>query len=698
MTELLRPYVPSLVIDWLRDTPDTEHRRVEGSFVFADISGFTKLTERLARRGKVGVEEMGDLLNTTFESLLIPAYEYGGALVKWGGDAVLILFQDEGHAVRASRAAVEMQRVIRRCGKLRTSAGIVTLKMSVGIHSGALDFFLVGSGHRELVVAGPAATEVAHMEKVADAGEIVVSAATAALLDPTHLGATKATGRLVAGIPAAAPRPRTTPDPRPLPDLRLAIPAALRDHLEGGLTENEHRRVATGFVLFSGIDGVLARGGPDDLATEVARVVDAASDAAERFGVTLLGTDIAVDGGKVIVAAGAPRNHGQSEDRLLAALRAVVSTETALTLRAGATTGGVFTGDFGPPYRRTYSVVGDTVNLAARLMEHAQPGQLVVTRTTAQHCRTPFDLEPLPGFRVKGKTEVIDAVVVGEPSRAVVIRPAEAFPFLGREREVVAITEALCRAREGTGRVVEIVAEAGLGKSRLVEEAFDAVQVARRLQVACDLYESSTPYAPMQRFLRGLLVLDPDAAPEEAANRLRDVVASACPHLLPWLPLLGTVAGIAVDPTPQVDALAEKFRRARLGQAVVELVSSLASEPSVFVFEDAHHMDDASVDLLHLLTDVLPMRPWLLVVTRRPTASGMVAKDGEHLDSLWLTPLADDTCDELLEVVADELALPANELARIRENSGATHCSSGSYWRLEPRWTVSTRCHTRSRA
>src|SRR4051812_10168622 len=148
MTELLRPYVPSLVIDWLRDTPGTTHRRVEGAFVFADISGFTNLTERLAQRGKVGAEEMGDLLNDTFESLLIPAYEYGGALVKWGGDAVLLLFQDEGHVDRAARAAHEMQRVIKRVGKLRTSAGTVTLRMSVGVHSGSLDFFLVGAGHR----------------------------------------------------------------------------------------------------------------------------------------------------------------------------------------------------------------------------------------------------------------------------------------------------------------------------------------------------------------------------------------------------------------------------------------------------------------------------------------------------------------------------------------------------------------------
>src|SRR3954451_24658550 len=239
MTELLRPYVPSLVIDWLRDTPGATHRRVEGSFVFADISGFTSLTERLARRGKVGAEEMGDLLNATFETLLIPAYEYGGALVKWGGDAVLLLFQDDGHVPRAVRAATEMQRVIKRVGRLRTSSGVVTLGMSVGVHCGALDFFLVGSAHHELVVVGPDATEVAQMEKVAESGDIVVSRAAARRLDGDILGTARLGGRLVSRTPAVAQRPRNTPDPKAAPDLLPAIPAALREHLSSGITDQE---------------------------------------------------------------------------------------------------------------------------------------------------------------------------------------------------------------------------------------------------------------------------------------------------------------------------------------------------------------------------------------------------------------------------------------------------------------------------
>src|SRR6478752_8821657 len=93
-----RPYLPRLLVNWVRHTPEDLHRTVDGTLVFVDISGFTKLTERLARSGKVGAEELSDALDATFGTLLGVAYEDGAGLVKWGGDAVLLLFDGPEHA------------------------------------------------------------------------------------------------------------------------------------------------------------------------------------------------------------------------------------------------------------------------------------------------------------------------------------------------------------------------------------------------------------------------------------------------------------------------------------------------------------------------------------------------------------------------------------------------------------------------
>src|SRR5207237_1113079 len=140
----LQPFVPRLAVDWVRTTPASSWREVPGTLTFVDISGFTAMTERLARKGKVGAEEMNDVLNAIFTELLSVAYRDGAGLVKWGGDAVLLLYEGPDHAARACRAAMLMQRTIRSVGHVRTSAGNARLRMSVGIHSGTFNFSLVG--------------------------------------------------------------------------------------------------------------------------------------------------------------------------------------------------------------------------------------------------------------------------------------------------------------------------------------------------------------------------------------------------------------------------------------------------------------------------------------------------------------------------------------------------------------------------
>src|ERR687884_1603454 len=86
----LEPYVPRLLIEWLRDHPDQRHLVVDGTLAFVDISGFTRLAERLGRAGRAGPEELSDILDTTFGALLEAARAHGADLVKWGGDAVLL--------------------------------------------------------------------------------------------------------------------------------------------------------------------------------------------------------------------------------------------------------------------------------------------------------------------------------------------------------------------------------------------------------------------------------------------------------------------------------------------------------------------------------------------------------------------------------------------------------------------------------
>ena len=138
------------------------------------------MSERLARHGKVGAEEVTDAIGTCFEALLEIAYQAGGGLLKFGGDALLLLFTGTGHAERAAGSALGMQTRLADVGRLDTSSGRVVLRMSAGVHTGSFQCFLVGESHRELLLTGAAVSTLTDMEGGATAGQVVVSRATAA--------------------------------------------------------------------------------------------------------------------------------------------------------------------------------------------------------------------------------------------------------------------------------------------------------------------------------------------------------------------------------------------------------------------------------------------------------------------------------------------------------------------------------------
>ena len=346
-----------------------------GTAAFVDISGFTKLSERLARKGREGAEQITEAIGGSFESILEVAYAHGGSLLKFGGDALLLWFEGDGHVERACHATPLMRRVLRTVGRIEVPGAKVTLRMSQGVHSGEFHFFAVGTSHVELLPAGPGWSRLVAMEHAAEAGEILLSTETAALLPARCLGDAKGPGVLLKREPAGhAPKMPLQPrPPMPFGTLARCLSPAIRAHvLEGGGT-SEHRPVTIAFIQFKGIDALIERGGPDAAADALHRLVSAVEAATEERDVAFLASDVDADGGKLILTSGAPKVTGDDEERMLLALRKIADTELPIPIRIGVNRGSVFAGDIGPAYRRTYTVMGDAVNLSARLMAKADP-------------------------------------------------------------------------------------------------------------------------------------------------------------------------------------------------------------------------------------------------------------------------------------------------------------------------------------
>jgi len=632
----LAPYVSGLAIDWLQSMPATPHRRITGSLAFVDISGFTSLTERLAAHGKVGAEEMSDLLNATFATLLASAYSYGALLVKWGGDAVLLLFEGPEHALLACRAADEMRRTMRQVGRLRTSAGVVQLRMSVGISSGEFDFFLVGERHRELLVTGPASTETAHMEQVATAGEIVISRATAALMPAHHVGAGKGDGHLLRGTPAVDGRCRYWPPPAEATDLGLFLDPAIRDHLRMEVGDSEHRHVAVGFVEVSRVDDLLSRQGPGAVASALHELIVRVQRACERHRVTFWETDISADGFKVMLVAGAPRGSGHDEEGMLrAAAATVLGYDGPLGVRVGVNCGRVFSGAFGPAFRRTWSVKGDAVNLAARVMGKAGPGELLATLTLLDRAGCDVAATPLAPFPVKGKQHLVHASAVTQV-RGGRVRMSEQ-TIVGRDPELASLRADMTAALAGAGRAVAVSGEPGIGKTALVDHVVRELPAATSvLRAAGDDYEQATPYFVAGQIGRAALRLPADAPDDKVVAALHRV-ADGNPRLQPWLPLLAMPFGIRVADTERTASVQDEFRARRAAALFAELLETVTPGPTVLLVDDLPLTDEASLEVIRRIVQRSGSRPWLVLLVGRALPAG-VGQD--VVDELRLGPVS----------------------------------------------------------
>src|SRR5271165_3878823 len=225
-------YLPRPAVEWDLDSPGRLWRELDASLCFVDISGFTALSERLARRGRVGTAQLTVVLNHAFSRMLAIAAEQGGSLLKFGGDALLLLFPGGDHQLCAVRSAVAMRAALRDAQRDELSAGRLNLRMSVGVHSGTVNLFMVGASHRELLICGPAASTTVKMEQTAEAGEIVVSEATANAIPRSLLGDAKGAGFLIRALRVVTEGPGPLPvTPVSREAVAMCLPVGLRTRL-----------------------------------------------------------------------------------------------------------------------------------------------------------------------------------------------------------------------------------------------------------------------------------------------------------------------------------------------------------------------------------------------------------------------------------------------------------------------------------
>ncbi len=614
--------VPRFALRWLATPRREPATRVDGSLLFADISGFTRLSERLAARGRVGAEEVVALVGDVLTALIAEIDKRDGDVLVFAGDALVVLFEGGEAAQRAARTALAIRRWFETRGSVATSVGPVLLRVSVGVASGPIHLVVVGGDDEQgLFIAGSTATTMVRLEQAAAAGEVLVDPATASTLDPAWLGEPRGDGLALRRVTPPA-EPARAPEPLPEVDAARFVPAPVRPFLAGDKAhlESEHRLGTVAFLIARGLDARLLSE-PAGVVADLDVLYRAATDAAARRHLTVLATDVTADGVTLFLGAGVPAATGDDEERMLLALREILAIPEAarLALRAGVNRGPVFAGHLGAPTRRTYTAMGDTTNLAARIAARAAPGELLATATVLASSGVEFASQAMPAFTPKGKRDPVVPYLVGAPRGSHVRTPAR-LPLAGRLDELAVLDRALEAATRGAGSVVAIFGEPGSGKSRLTQELLADTRIAARFVARFTPADEATPYGGLRHALRDLAGIADDADPVAAGERLGEWLDDLVPGLRPWLPLVAIPFAAAVSPTPEVTGLAPAFRRERLHHALAGILAAALRAPAVLVLEDLHWADEASFALVAALADAAEAGSWLILPLARPGA------------------------------------------------------------------------------
>ncbi|HET9344815.1 MAG TPA: AAA family ATPase, partial [Candidatus Limnocylindrales bacterium] len=615
-----------------REMPD----RVVGAALFADISGFTPLTEALAHElgPERGAEELTANLGRVFHAVIEELDRRGGDVIYFSGDAITC-WLDGDDGARATAAGLAMQEAMARVGLITTPGGAqVRLGLKVAIAVGPARRFIVGDPQIQLidVLAGALIDDLAEAEHHAEKGEVVLDASATTILGDRVLIRELRTGEdghQVGVVEALTVEvPTVDVDEPPALDEALVTPWILAEVYERmrsarGELLAELRPAIPVFLRFGGID----YDDDPDAIDKLDAFVRRAQAIMAGYGGNVLQLTLGDKGAYLYGVFGSPVAHEDDAVRAASAaleLRDLDRTTDARDIQIGITHGRLRSGTYGHRMRRTFVCLGDAVNLAARLMSKAPAGSIYVEDFVREQAGDGFIWESLPELTVKGKSATIAAhALTGSLERASRRKTRYQLELVGRRDELARLEGALAAAIAGDGRIVGVSADAGMGKSRLIAEF---VRVARRrgLFVAfgeCQSYGTNTSYFVWREIWRRLLGVE-DGEPEASqAERIRRTIAAIGPDLVERVPLLAAVLGIEMADTPLTSAMDAKLRKASLEDLLaVALRARSADEPVILVLEDCHWIDPLSRDLLEVLGRATAGLPVLILLAYRPSS------------------------------------------------------------------------------
>ena len=608
------------------------NNELEGQFdaftLFMDISGFTAMAQSFVHHDKEGTEELAQIINRIFEPIILIIYENGGFVAGFAGDALTVIFPniDQAVAHRTCATTIAIRQIIEDVGSYQTSLGDFKLAVKQGVSAGKIEWGIIGpDDHKTYYFRGQGIENCIEAEKEAVAGQIIITSTLKALL-PIKTKVKDIDDKFLAleSIDLATLE-RNQVEP-------IEIEKNIRyrffpDFLWQYSRYGEFRQVAVVFIAFKA-----------DLSKKLLRrLICAAVEDCDRFGGHFIEVDFGDKGGVLLSCFGAPKSHENDSERALSFSLSITNqlNEFGIDWQAGVTYGQVYAGMVGSKIRGKYAVMGNVVNLAARLMAKATSRQILVSDAVTQQSMFRFDA--VGQYQYKGFVEPILTYQLASRTIFQEQQDVTGSPFVGRTAEYQQLSNfAQPLLRQKPAGVAIIYGEAGIGKTLLVSQLKNNLNSSVKWFLAPADQIFGQAFNPFITCLKKRFQQKADATQDEnkaafikewqaLAEQLSDNPASK--QLIDQFDRTLSIIGALLDlywPNSLYEQLDRELRYENSLTAIkMWLFVESILQPTVLFLEDGHWLDQASHELIQSLSQEMASYPLLVIITSRYEDDGL---------------------------------------------------------------------------
>lgn len=702
-------FIPTNIIKKILYKPSLsileESEWIEGAVIFSDISGFTPMSQALSNYGSRGTEEMSGILNNYLTKMSHIIYKKGGIIQKIAGDAMTILFEKQANVswkvplFYAVECAFGMQRLITEFRKIKTIAGEFSLEMKIGIGNGRLftgtlgtyDFgiepFLIGCPIENAVMSehhaeqGEIWLHKDSMEKIKDNIKIIKKVEDFYRISKIEYKETEEPQSIKPNhlkISLSEPQKQKI-----ISEIRSCVPLSIAKRIELGYLDflGENRKTTILFISFEGLSLNDA-----EFESKLKSYYSTMQKIITRYRGFLYEFESGDKGSKIIALFGSPTSTEDDEGLAVhcanAMQDAVKDIDWIVSQKIGISTGSVFAGVIGTNLLSRYAVIGDRVNLAARLMSLSESNTILCDEETFINTGSNFKWEAKPPRKVKGKTGLIKTYEFKGIKKSSKPSTVDEISYLiGREDEAKQFVQVFDKVIKNSGQIISVIGEMGMGKKSLIKEFVKFVKRRGMKILRADSFSYGTqiPYFEITELFRNLFNIKENDSNNTKIERINDFIDKLMPKQKDKIPLLESVLSIEL-PDNEANDWAKNLDPSVRKANMIDFMSKILIEYSkqqalLIIINDLHWSNSSTLDFLNTLSKNIKDEKLLIIFSYQPFSnivpeSLSEIKKLDYHNNIVLNELTSEQCMDFINIKWKITNIPDNFPYIVKNNAG----------------------------